>query len=64
MRLARELGMSKARLLHEMDSREIAEWQAYLIVEDEESKKPKNKKPQELISKLKSIAPTGGKSVK
>lgn len=61
MRLARELGKTKAGLLAEVDSREIAEWQAYFVIEDEEMKKPKQKKPQELISKLKSIAPTGGK---
>lgn len=61
MRLARELGKTKAGLLYEIDSRELAEWQAYFIIEDEEMKKPKQKNPKELISKLKSIAPTGNK---
>jgi hypothetical protein len=40
-RLARELGYTMSRLMEEMDSREIAEWIAFFMLENEEDKKPK-----------------------
>lgn len=53
-RLARELGMSVRRLLAEMDSREIAEWQAYFLAEE---KSRKAEKESGLKAALQAIAP-------
>lgn len=55
MRLARELGYSKRRLLQEMDSREISEWIAYFALESKLEKKEQN--ADALKAKLQSLAP-------
>ncbi len=54
MSLARELGMTRRRLLLEMDSYEMAMWQAYF----KEANKPASEKkdsPEVLAAKLKNL---------
>lgn len=60
MRLARELGMSKRRLLREMDSREIAEWIAYFKLE---AKLDKEKDAVDLKAKFQSLVPSKAEAV-
>ncbi len=55
MRLARELGMSKRRLLQEMDSREISEWIAYFALQAKLEKKEQS--ADALKAKFQALAP-------
>lgn len=54
-RLARELGMTKSRLLQEMDSRELSEWVAYFKVESTLDKKQDS--AETLKAKFQSLVP-------
>lgn len=44
--LARELHMTVARLLSELDAHELAEWKAYFRIESEKYEKPKDEGKQ------------------
>lgn len=67
-RLARELGMTKSRVIAEIDSRELAEWMAYFWIEHDEIEAAKTGKkkvePKVLADRLKAAlgAFRGGKS--
>lgn len=56
--LARELGMSRRRLLQEMDAKEIAQWQALMLLEARELEAVRKK------DTLKSMAGDGAADVK
>lgn len=63
MQLARDLHMSRNRLLSEMDSREITDWLAFYIVRNKAKQKNEyNEKQTTLHEKFKSIM--GGRLVK
>ena len=54
-RLARELGMTKSRLLAETNSRELTEWMAFFTIEEEERKRPKQPDSKTLSEQIKAV---------
>lgn len=52
MSLARDLGMTRRRLLNEMDSREFTLWDAY-FAEINRPPEPKKENPEELANRFK-----------
>ena len=53
LRLARELGYTKGRLIAEIDSRELAEWMAFFRIENEEREEKKKPNPKALSESIK-----------
>jgi hypothetical protein len=63
MQLARDLHMSRSRLLAEMDGDEITDWLAYYIVSDKKQKNVKYEEDKKILqAKFKTVM--GGKIVK
>lgn len=70
MQLARDLHMTKSKLLAEIDSNEIADWLAFSLAEremqeeEEERQKKKEEEQRQIVLREKFKAIMGGKLVK